>query len=346
MTLRNDRLLRALRRQAVDCTPVWFMRQAGRYLPEYRQLREKYDFLTLSQNPELAAQITLMPLQRFELDAVILFADILLPLVGVGVDLEYTASGDGPLIRNTLRNAADVERLRVPSPEEGVPFVLEAIRLARHLLDGRVPLIGFAGAPFTLASYLIEGGASRNYQRTKAFMFQERVAWRELLEKLTHLTSDYLRAQVRAGAQALQLFDSWVGCLAPSDYQDYVLPYSRQVILAARSEGVPVIHFGTGTAGLLEAMREAGGDVIGIDWRIDLDAAWQRVGPEVGIQGNLDPTALLGPWPEVQSRVQDILDRAAGRPGHIFNLGHGLLPETPPENVAALVDYVHEHTQR
>jgi uroporphyrinogen decarboxylase len=339
------RFLRACRRQPVDCTPVWFMRQAGRYLPEYRRIRERYGLLDICRAPDLAAEVTLQPVRTLGVDAAILFADILLPLIPMGVELRF-AAGEGPVIAHPLRSAADVEALRPLEPEEDLPFVLETIRLVRRELEGRVPLIGFAGAPFTLASYLVEGGASRDHLTTRALMFQAPDVWHTLMERLTEAVTAYLRAQVRAGAQALQLFDSWVGCLSPGDYREYVFPYSRRVLRALAEEGVPAIHFGTGTAGLLEWMRQAGGDVIGVDWRIGLGAAWQRLGPEVAIQGNLDPAALLAPRDALEKRVRQVLAEAAGRPGHIFNLGHGILPQTPVENVKAVVEMVHAFSGR
>jgi uroporphyrinogen decarboxylase len=316
------------------------MRQAGRYLPEYREVREQHPFLEMIRTPELAVQVTLQPLQRFPLDAAIIFADLLPPLIGMGVDLTYTA-GEGPSIGNPVRNPADVERLRVPSPEENVPFTLEAIRLARRELGGRVPLIGFAGAPFTLASYLVEGGSSRDQARAKAMMAGEPRAWHLLMDKLVQLVGAYLIAQVQAGAQALQIFDSWVGSLSPADYREHVLPYSRCLIEIARATTVPVIHFGTGTGGMLELLAAAGGDVIGLDWRVDLDVAWGRLGNGVAVQGNLDPAVLQAPRDVMLNRTREILERAGGRAGHIFNLGHGILPNTPIENVSALVELVH-----
>ncbi len=343
MTGVAPRLLRACRREPVDCTPVWFMRQAGRYLPEYRRLRERYGLLDICRTPELAAEVTLQPVRALDVDAAIVFADILLPLIPMGIELEF-AAGEGPVIRNPVRSAGAVEALRPVVPEEDLPFVLETVRLVRRELDGHVPLIGFAGAPFTLASYLIEGSASRQYLETKMLMLQAPAVWHALMSKLAEVVTGYLRAQVRAGAQAIQLFDSWVGCLSPVDYRSYVLPYSRRVAVELAEEGVPLIHFGTGTAGLLELIRAAGGDVIGIDWRIDLGAAWERLGSDVAIQGNLDPVTLLGPRQVLEGRVRDVLAQAAGRPGHIFNLGHGVLPQTPPENVKAVVEMVHEYS--
>jgi uroporphyrinogen decarboxylase len=339
----TDRLLRACRRQPVDCTPVWFMRQAGRYMAEYRALRQRYSLLTICKTPELAAQVTLQPIQRLPVDAAIIFSDLLIPLEPMGVKLVF-AQHEGPIIENPIRCAADVEALRMVDPEAELGFTLEAIRLVCRELAGKMPLIGFAGAPFTLASYLIEGGGSRHYIQTKRFMYHQPSTWHLLLDKLGQVTTAFLRAQIQMGAGVVQLFDSWVGCLAPQDYRAYVLPHTRQVIDELRQTGAPVIHFGTGTATLLDAMREAGGDVIGVDWRIPLDEAWQRLGDDVGIQGNLDPAALLAPWPEIERRVEDILRRAAGRPGHIFNLGHGILPETPVEHVAAVAELVHART--
>jgi len=343
VTTSADRFLKACRREPVDRTPVWFMRQAGRYLPEYRALRQHYPLLALSKTPELAAQVTLQPLERLPVDAAIIFSDLLIPLEPMGVHLEF-AEGEGPVIRNPVRSMADVEALRAIDPETELPFTLEAIRLVCRALDGKVPLIGFAGAPFTVASYLIEGSGSRHYLRTKTLMYHEPQAWHALLDKLAQVSLAFLLAQIRAGARAVQLFDSWVGCLSPDDYRAYVLPHSRRVIEGLRDTGVPVIHFGTGTATLLRLMREAGGDVVGVDWRVPLDDAWREIGADVAIQGNLDPAALFAPLPEIERRVMDILRRAGGRPGHIFNLGHGILPETPVEHVAAVVELVHRQS--
>ncbi|MFQ6672336.1 MAG: uroporphyrinogen decarboxylase [Candidatus Tectimicrobiota bacterium] len=340
-----DTFLKACRREPTPYTPIWLMRQAGRYLPEYRAIRQTTPFLEMCKTPELAAEVTLQPLRRFALDAAIIFADILLPLEPMGIDLTF-ADGEGPVISNPVRTEADVERLRLIDPEADVPFVLEAIRLVRADLAGKVPLIGFAGAPFTLASYVIEGGASRHYVETKRLMYGAPEAWEALMGKLAAVVSAYLNAQIAAGAEAVQLFDSWVGCLSPSDYARYVLPYSRAVI-AGLTPGTPLIHFGTGTASLLELMREAGGDVIGLDWRVSLGEAWERLGPaQVAVQGNLDPVALFGPPEALRGQVEAIVEAAAGRPGHIFNLGHGVLPTTPVEAVAAVVEMVHELSQR
>ena len=340
----NDRFLKACRRQPVDCTPVWFMRQAGRYMPEYQKVRAKHSILDVCKTPELAAEVTLQPIERFPLDAAIIFADILLPLEAMGIRLEFT-EGEGPVIHNPVRERADVERLRMVDGDE-LEYVAEAIRHARRALNGRVPLIGFAGAPFTLASYAVEGGGSRNYVLTKQLMYREPEAWHRLMDKLARVVTGYLRRQIRAGAQAVQLFDSWVGCLSPGDYAEYVLPHVQLIFKGLEREGVPMIHFGTGTAALLRLMREAGGDVIGVDWRIHLDEAWAMVGYDVAVQGNLDPVALFAPLHEIERRVEDVLRRAGGRPGHIFNLGHGILPNTPMASVGATIEMVHKLSQR
>jgi len=340
----NDRFLKACRREPVDCTPVWFMRQAGRYMAEYRSLRAKYSMLELCKTPELAAQVTLQPIDRFPLDAAIIFADILLPLEPMGLSLEF-AEGEGPVIHNPVRDQADVERLKITDGSE-LGYVAEAIRQAQRALSGRVPLIGFAGAPFTLASYAIEGGSSRNYLRTKQMMYCEPKTWHRLMDKFARVITGYLRSQIKAGAQAIQLFDSWVGCLSVGDYVEYVLPHVQLIFEGLKREGVPMIHFGTGTSAMLRQMREAGGDVIGVDWRIHLDEAWANVGHDVAVQGNLDPLALYAPLHEIERRVEDILRRAGGRPGHIFNLGHGILPDTDPDAVKFVVDHVHSYQKR
>jgi len=309
-------------------------------MPEYRKLREQHSILDLCHTPELAAQVTLQPVERLGVDAAILFADILLPFEPLGLGLSF-AAGEGPHIANVISRQAEVERLPVLDPDQDLGYVLEAVRLARAALPADIPLIGFAGAPFTLASYAIEGGSTRTFTRTKTLMYQAPDTWNLLLAKLADLVGAYLAAQARAGAQALQLFDSWVGCLSPADYRTYVLPHSRRALTLAAASGVPVIHFGTGTAPFLEDFASAGGDVIGVDWRIPLDDAWDRIGDTRAVQGNLDPAALLAPAPERDARVRDILARAAGRPGHIFNLGHGVLPETDVGAVRAVVDLVH-----
>jgi uroporphyrinogen decarboxylase len=325
-------------------TPIWLMRQAGRYMPDYRRLREKHTLLELIKTPELACEVTLQPMNAFDLDAAIIFADILPPLEGMGLTLEFV-SGEGPVIGNPVRTAADVARLRTPPPEEGLWFTLEAIRLARAQLDARgLPLIGFSGAPFTLAAYAVEGGGSRNHEQVKALMLAEPDLWRELMTKLSEVVGAYLLAQARAGAQALQLFDSWAGQLAPADYRDFVAPYTRRAIAIARPAGVPIIHFGTNTSGMLEDFRDAGGDVIGVDWRIELDAARKRLGAGVALQGNLDPVALCAPWENLRPRAQHALDQLGRSAGYIFNLGHGVLPQTPVENVRRLVEFVHEYS--
>ncbi|MEX0788478.1 MAG: uroporphyrinogen decarboxylase [Anaerolineales bacterium] len=341
----ETRFLRACRREPVDCTPVWFMRQAGRYMAEYRAVRATHSLLEICAHPDLAAEVTLQPVRALGVDAAILFADILLPLIPMGIHLEYTAE-EGPVIHNPIRTSADVAALRPVEPRESLAPVLQAIRLVGRELDGHTPLIGFAGAPFTLASYLIEGGSSRTFVKTKKMMYGAPEPWHALMGKLARLVADYLVAQIEAGAQAVQLFDSWVGCLSPDDYRAYVLPHSQFVLRAVRATGVPAIHFGTGTSGLLETMRDAGGDVIGVDWRLPLDRAWERLGPSVAIQGNLDPVALFAPRPDLERRVRAILQAADGRPGHIFNLGHGVLPETPVESVKAVVEMVHEFSVR
>jgi uroporphyrinogen decarboxylase len=343
-TVGESRFLRACRRETVDAAPIWLMRQAGRYMPEYRRLREKHTLLEMIKTPELACEVTLQPTNAFAIDAAIVFADILPPLEGMGLDLTL-AAGEGPVIGNPVRTAADIARLRTPPPEEALPFTLEAIQLVRAELDPRgLPLIGFSGAPFTLAAYAVEGGGSRNFERVKGLMMGEPDLWRQLMSKLSAIVGAYLLAQARAGAQALQLFDSWAGQLAPGDYREYVAPYTRQALATARSAGVPIIHFGTSTSGMLEAVCDAGGDVIGVDWRIELSEARRRLGDEVALQGNLDPVALLAPWQGLQSRAQHILDQMAGRAGYIFNLGHGVLPQTPVENVRRLVEFVHEYS--
>ena len=340
----NDRFLKACRREAVDCTPVWFMRQAGRYMPEYQKVRANHSILEVCKTPELAAEVTLQPIERFPLDAAIIFADILLPLEAMGLSLEF-AEGEGPIIHNPVRDRSGVDRLHV-TDGQALAYVADAVRVACRALNDRVPLIGFAGAPFTLASYAIEGGGSRNYILTKQFMYREPEAWHRLLEKLAREVAGYLRQQIRAGAQAIQLFDSWVGCLSPDDYAEYVLPHVQVIFEGLKRENVPLIHFGTGTSTLLRLMREAGGTVMGLDWRVPLDEGWATLGYEVAVQGNLDPVVLFAPLAEIERRVEDTLRRAGGRPGHIFNLGHGILPGTPMDHVAAAIDMVHKLSQK
>jgi uroporphyrinogen decarboxylase len=367
----NDRFLKACRREEVDRTPVWFMRQAGRYMPEYRAVRERHSLLEIVKTPELAVEVTLQPIRAFELDAAIIFADLLPPLEGMGLHLTYE-KGEGPVIHNPLRAPADIAALSVPDPRESVGYTLEAIRLAKRELADRVPLIGFAGAPFTLASYAIEGGGSREYRRTKQLMHAQPDAWHMLMSKLSAMVGDYALAQIAAGADAVQIFDSWAGALAPDDYAEYVLPYVQRVVFHIKSNfsederrktkdesspdpssfvlrpsssrRPPVIYFGTDMSGMLPLLRQTGADVIGVDWRIQLDDAWAQLGPGVAVQGNLDPMTLFAPWPRIEQRAAAILDRAAGRPGHIFNLGHGILTETPVENVRRLAEFVHQYS--
>lgn len=340
-----DAFLAACARQPTPFTPVWFMRQAGRYLPEYRAIREKVSLLELCHRPELAAEVTVQPVERLGVDAAILFADILLPFEPLGLGLSFS-KGEGPVIARPVRTRRDVALLPEIVPQRDLAHVLETVRLVRRELNGKVPLIGFAGAPFTLASYAIEGGATRSYVATKRLMHADRECWHALLDKLATIVGEYLAAQIRAGAQAVQLFDSWVGCLSPQDYRRFVLPHSAKAIRLAReaavaSTPVPVIHFGTDTATLLEPMAEAGGDVIGVDWRIPLDVAWRQVSDRA-IQGNLDPCVLFAPLNDLKQQVHEVLRRADGRPGHIFNLGHGVLQETDPSRLRAVVELVHE----
>jgi uroporphyrinogen decarboxylase len=341
----TDRFLRALRREPVDRTPVWFMRQAGRYLPEYRELRGGRDILETIRRPEEAVEITLQPLRRMPLDAAIVFSDIVVPLVAVGLPIRIV-QGRGPVLDEPIRGANGLARLRPLEPEVDEPFVVDAIRLLVKELE--VPLIGFAGAPFTLASYLIEGGPSRDHALTKALLWTEPQVWHELLDRLEMIVVAHVVAQVDAGAAAIQIFDSWVGALAPVTYEATVAPHMRRLFEAIGGLGVPVIHFGVGTGELLGAMAEAGGDAIGIDARVPLDTGWDRVGgpDRRAVQGNLDPSVLLAPWEVVEHHALDVLARAGGRDGHVFNLGHGVLPDTPVEHLQRLVDLVHERTER
>jgi uroporphyrinogen decarboxylase len=336
----NCPFLRACRREPADHTPIWIMRQAGRYLPEYREIRSTVSFLEMCKRPDLAAEVTLQPIRRLGVDAAILFADILLVIEPMGAGLEFTA-GAGPRITRPVRDGRAVDGLQAVDVPATLGYVFEAARLVRAGLPRHVPLIGFAGAPFTVASYMIEGGGSRDYVHTKSLMYRDAGAWHALMERISTVLIDYLNGQIDAGAQAVQLFDSWVGALGPRDYREFVQPHSRRVLSGLRP-GVPVIHFGTGAATLLELMRDAGGDVIGLDWRIDLAEGWRRLGDGVGVQGNLDPIVLYADPPEIRRRVKDILDQAGGRPGHIFNLGHGILPTVPVDHAIALVDAVHE----
>ncbi len=340
--------LRACRRERTTYTPIWLMRQAGRYMPEYRAIRDQVSFLDLCRRSDLAAEVTVTAVDRLGVDAAIIFADILLVLEPLGVGLEFV-KGDGPVIRQPVRSAEAVDRLPLTiDVVESVGYVLESIRRVRATLDGRtprIPVIGFSGAPFTLASYLIDGHGTRSYVHTKRLMYREPAAWHALMERLARIVAAYLNAQIAAGAEAVQLFDSWVGCLGPDDYRQFVQPYTRAVI-ERLAPGAPVIHFGTDTATLLEAMRDAGGDVIGLDWRVDLADAWRRLGDGVAVQGNLDPVVLFAEPAEIRRRAGALLDRVGGRPGHIFNLGHGVLVDTPVDGVRALVDAVHELSAR
>jgi uroporphyrinogen decarboxylase len=344
MTQTPHPFLAACRREPTAFTPVWLMRQAGRYMEEYRKLRAQFGFLDLCKRPELATEITVTPVQKLGVDAAILFADILLILEPMGVGLEYS-KGDGPVIHRPVRSGKDIDGLKEFDVERELEFVYQAVKKIRQELNGKVPLIGFAGAPFTLASYLIEGAGSRNYLNTKKLFYSAPEAWKRLMQRLTKVIGEYLNCQIAAGAQAVQIFDSWAGCLTPSDYEQFVQPYTKAVIDAV-APGTPVINFSTGTTGLLKNVRAAGGDVIGLDWRVNLDEGWATVGHDVAVQGNLDPVALFASPKEIKSRVAEILRRAGGRPGHIFNLGHGVLPETPVDHVIAMVDAVHELSAR
>jgi uroporphyrinogen decarboxylase len=338
-------LLRAAHRLPVDRTPVWFMRQAGRVLPEYRRIKERHSLLEISAQPELCAEVTLQPLKRMPLDAAIVYADIMTPLAGIGVELDIKPEV-GPVIAHPVRARADVERLRPIEPEQDVPYLLETLRLVRRELGARQALIGFAGAPFTLASYLIEGRGTRTFLETKRLMYAAPEVWHELIARLADNTVRYLVAQAAAGAEIVQLFDSWAGALAPNDYREYVAPYSARIIAAVKAAGVPIIHFAMGASTYLGQVRDAGADVIGLDWHVPLDEGWAAVGHDRAVQGNLDPAVLLGPWDRIADRAGDVLRRAGGRPGHIFNLGHGLHPTIPVENVERLVDFVHERSEQ
>jgi uroporphyrinogen decarboxylase len=337
----NDRFLRACRRERVDRTPVWFMRQAGRYMPEYRALRQRYSLLEIVAQPDLAVAVTLQPVNAIEVDAAILFSDLLLPFTPMGLDFDFV-KGEGPSIEHPVRQAADVDRLLDFEPRESLAHVLHTISLLRRELADRVPLIGFGGAPFTLAAYAIEGGPSTNYARTKAFMYSQPHAWHKLCGRFAATMAEYLRAQVEAGVQALQIFDSWAGALGRADYREFAMPHTARIFAELRDVGVPLIHFGVGTTAILRDLAEAGGDVVGVDWRLPLNEAWDLLGPDRGIQGNLDPTTLLGPEDRLFAAADDVLRRAGGRPGHIFNLGHGILPDTPVERVQALARRVHQ----
>lgn len=342
--LQSSRFMKACRREPVDATPVWLMRQAGRFMKEYRELRARVPFLELCKSPDLVAEVTVGAARKLGVDAAIIFADLLLIVEPLGLELEY-GKGDGPIICPAFRESVDLDRLQTVNPEESLGYLYEAIRRTRAALPRDLPLIGFAGAPFTVASYMIEGGASKTFRHTKTLMYRDEGAWRALMERLSCEMVKYVNAQIKAGVQAVQIFDSWVGCLGPEDYRRFVLPYTR-LLLQGITPGTPVIHFGTGTGMFLEEMRDAGGDIIGLDFHVELGKAWDRLGESVGVQGNLDPVALYADLPFIERRVRKILDQAAGRPGHIFNLGHGILPDTPEENVIALVKMVHNLSAR
>ena len=336
----SGRFLEACRRRATDVRPVWFMRQAGRYMKPYRDIRAKNSILDICKKPELAATVTLQPVDILDVDAAIIFADLLLPIEPMGLKLEFI-SGEGPHIENAITEPEDIDGLST-SRTDDLGYVGEAIQVVARALAGRIPIMGFVGAPFTLASYMIEGGPSKTFLKTKKLMFGNEVMWRRLMGKLVDVLGDFALLQVSAGARALQVFDSWVGALSPEDYVHYVQPYSRALIERVRGSGVPVIHFGTGTSGFIKELHAAGGDVIGVDWRVNIDQAWMDIGHRAAIQGNLDPVALFAPLPELRTKVTDLLRRTGTRPGHIVNLGHGILPETPVENVKAVVQMVRE----
>jgi len=344
MSAFESRFVKACKRQPVDRTPVWFMRQAGRYMPEYRAVRKQYSLIEICKRPEVAAEVTITAAEALGVDAAIIFADLLLPLEVMGLPFHFSA-GEGPVIERPVRQAEDIARLRTDRASD-LGYVSEAIRLVCKHFGERLPVIGFCGAPFTLASYMIEGGGSRNYVHTKKMMYSSPAAWDELTRKLVAVVSEYAAEQVRAGADVIQIFDSWVGCLSVEDYRRYVLPRTTELVRALQKTGVPIIYFGTDSATLLPSIRETGAEVIGLDWRIPLDEGWRSLGYECAVQGNLDPVLLFADWKELKSRAEDILRRAAGRPGHIFNLGHGILPETPVENVKALAEFVQEHSTK
>ncbi len=336
----NDTFLKACRGEKVDYTPVWLMRQAGRYMKEYQEVRSKVDFLTLCKTPELSVKVTLQPIDILGVDAAILFSDILIPVEAMGMHLEFSEK-KGPILSEPVRNKSGVERLAIPDTEDSMPFVLETIRILRHELENRVPLIGFSGAPYTLSTYIIEGGSSKNFLHTKKMMYQNPGLYRGLLSKITATVIEYLSAQIKAGAQAVQLFDSWAGILSPYDYEEFIFPYVKTAIKALKKYDVPIIYFVNDCAGLIDIVKKSGADVIGIDWRVDMARAVKSLGKKVSVQGNLDPCVLFGPTEHIEERVQDILNKADSARGHIFNLGHGILPETPVENAIAMVEAVH-----
>jgi len=344
MSAPDSRFVRACKRLPVDRTPVWFMRQAGRYMPEYRAVRKQHSLIEICKNPQLAAEVTITAAEFLHVDAAIIFADLLLPLEVMGLPF-YFSAGEGPVIESPLRTREDIDRLQTDKASD-LGYVAEAVRVVAKHFGDKLPVIGFCGAPFTLASYMIEGGGSRHYIKTKNLMYSQLQAWDELLRKLVEVTSTYARAQVEAGADVIQVFDSWVGCLSVEDYRKFVLPRTTELIRSLKASGAPVIYFGTDTSTLLASMKETGADVIGLDWRIPLDEGWQRLGNEAAVQGNLDPALLFADWKQVKAGAARILDQAGGRPGHIFNLGHGILPETPVENVRALAEYIQEQTTK
>ena len=335
-----SRFLRACLGQPVDATPVWFMRQAGRYQPEYQKIRKSFSLMEICRRPDVAAEVTMLPVDQLGVDAAILFSDIMIPVHEAGVPVEIRPEL-GPVVDRPIRERADVERLRPLVPERDVPYVIETVRILRRTLA--VPLIGFAGGPFTLASYLVEGRPTRKFQEVKRMMFARPEVWHALMERLCDIVIPFLRAQIEAGAQAVQLFDSWVGVLSPEDYRTFVLPYSRRIFAAVAAPGVPRIHFGVGTGELLTLLRDAGAEVVGVDWTVPLDEARRRLGPATAVQGNLEPYLLLGPDELVLERTRDVMARAGGRPGHIFNLGHGVIPETRPDTLRRIVEFVHEY---
>ena len=342
MSAPNSLFVRAAKAQPTERTPVWFMRQAGRYMPEYRAVRKQYSLIEICKKPEVAAQVTIEAAEILKVDAAIIFADLLLPLEVMGLPFHF-AAGEGPKIEKPVRTAEDIARLRTDRAAD-LGYVSEAVKLVCKHFGDKLPVIGFCGAPFTLASYMIEGGGSRNYLFTKKMMYSAPAAWNELMKKLVAVTAEYSAEQVRAGADTIQIFDSWVGCLSVEDYRRYVLPHVTDLVQRLQKTGAPVICFGTDSATLLPSMQETGAEVVGLDWRIQLDAGWKSLGFKGAVQGNLDPVLLFANWKELKKRAEDILRQAAGRPGHIFNLGHGILPETPVDNVKALCDFIREHS--
>src|SRR5436189_481732 len=344
MSAPQSRFVKACKAQPVDRAPVWFMRQAGRYMPEYRAVRKQYSLIEICKKPEVVAEVTITAAEALGVDAAIVFADLLLPLEVMGLPFHFS-TGEGPVIEKPVRDAKDIERLRADRAAD-LGYVAEAVRLVCKHFGSRLPVIGFCGAPFTLASYMIEGGGSRSYVHTKKMMYCSPAAWDQLLGKLVAVVAEYAAEQVRTGADAIQIFDSWVGCLSLDDYRRHVLPRTRELVKCLQNTHVPIIYFGTDTATLLPSMKETGAEVIGLDWRVPLDEGWARLGNQGAVQGNLDPVVLFSDWKHVKQRAQQVLDRADGRPGHIFNLGHGILPETPVENVKALAAYVHEQSAK